>query len=246
MEERIEQVFLSDQEPALSLSCIIRRSKRARRINLRISSKDKVFLTLPQWVSYGEGITFLTKQKKWLEKKIRLFPVSQSLSEYFLSGGQIWVHEAPNFLSWGNEEKQRKLSYELDDDRIYAKFGANRSDEENLFLFLRELARENLAARLKALSTVSKLQYKKVRIGNQKSRWGSCSANGTVSLNWRLILLPYEVANYVIYHELAHLKHLNHSAQFWEFLESICPHSRMHDKKLLSTGKMIIRLGQEI
>ena len=88
MEERIEKVFLSDQEPALSLSCIVRRSKRARRINLRISSKEKAVLTLPHRVSYREGISFLNKQKKWLEKKIRNFPVSQSLSEYFLSGGK--------------------------------------------------------------------------------------------------------------------------------------------------------------
>ena len=246
MEEQIEKVFLSDQEPALSLSCIVRRSKRARRINLRISSKEKAILTLPHRASYREGISFLNRQKKWLEKKIRNFPVSQSLSEYFLSGGQIWLREKPFLLTWSNEIKNKMFSYETGGERIYSKLDASGTIEESLLIFLKGLARENLVARLSALSIESNLEFKKIRIGNQRSRWGSCSAKSTVSLNWRLILLPYEIGNYVIYHELAHLKHLNHSPQFWEFLETLCPNSRMYDKNLLLMGKSVIRLGREI
>ena len=245
MEERIEHVFLSDQEPVISLSCIVRRSKRARRINLRIISKEKVILTLPYRGAYREGISFLNKQKKWLEKKIRNFPVSQSLSEYFLSGGQIWLREKPTLLTWNNEIRNKMFCYETEGERIYLKLDPSRTIEENLLIFLKGLARENLVTRLTALSIASNLEFKKIRIGNQRSRWGSCSAKSTISLNWRLILLPYEIGNYVIYHELAHLKHLNHSVQFWEFLETLCPNSRMYDKELLLKGKSLIRLGQE-
>ena len=83
-----------------------------------------------------------------------------------------------------------------------------------------------------------------MRVGNQKSRWGSCSSKGTISLNWRLLLLSYSLGQYVILHELAHLKHLNHSLAFWQYLESICPGARIQDRELRNEGKKIINLGQ--
>ena len=77
--------------------------------------------------------------------------------------------------------------------------------------------------RLRTLCMETPLAYEKVRIGDQKSRWGSCSAKKTISLNWRLILLPYELGNYVIMHELCHLKHSLHDKKFFNLLATVLP-----------------------
>ncbi|MDB0030867.1 M48 family metallopeptidase [Opitutales bacterium] len=243
MKDRVEEIVLSELDPNFKISCLIRKSNRARRINLRIRSREKAVLTLPRWTSYREGLSFLSNQKKWLEQKIKTFPVTQKLSEYFIEGGQIWINKSPIFLSWSVNNNRKKVFSEVLEDALQLDLPTTDTIENYLFKFLRELARENLKSRLFTLAAKAELNCENVRIGNQRSRWGSCSARSTISLNWRLILLPYEIADYVIFHELAHLKHLNHSLQFWEYLEYICPNSRVYDKELLKAGKNVIRLG---
>ena len=243
MKDRVEEIVLSELDPNFKISCLIRKSNRARRINLRIRSKEKAVLTLPRWTSYREGLSFLSNQKKWLEQKIKTFAVTQKLSEYFIEGGQIWINKSPIFLSWSVNNNRKKVFSEVLEDALQLDLPTTDTIENYLFKFLRELARENLKSRLFTLAAKAELNCENVRIGNQRSRWGSCSARSTISLNWRLILLPYEIADYVIFHELAHLKHLNHSLQFWEYLEYICPNSRVYDKELLKAGKNVIRLG---
>ena len=149
-----------------------------------------------------------------MEQKIKTFPLTQLISEYFIEGGQIWINKSPFILSWSVDNNRKKVCYEVLEDGIQLDLPITDTIDNYLFKFLRELARENLKSRLFTLAAQAGLNCENVRIGNQRSRWGSCSARSTISLNWRLILLPYEIADYVIFHELAHLKHLNHSLHF--------------------------------
>jgi predicted metal-dependent hydrolase len=96
-------------------------------------------------------------------------------------------------------------------------------------LDLQRLAVSESEARIAARELVSALAeeeaftigvgYRNIRIGSQRSLWGSCSARGVLSFNWRLVLAPYQVLDYVVVHELCHLRVLNHSARFWELVE---------------------------
>jgi len=70
------------------------------------------------------------------------------------------------------------------------------------------------------------VSYSRLRIGDQHTRWGSCSARGTISFNWRLVLAPFEVLDYVVVHELCHFRVLDHSQRFWRLLERHRPHWR--------------------
>ena len=85
------------------------------------------------------------------------------------------------------------------------------------------LARIELPARTWELAATTGIEIKQVRVRNQRSRWGSCSARGTISLNWRLLQTPDFVRDYIIYHELSHLREMNHSARFWAQVEAVCP-----------------------
>jgi len=91
---------------------------------------------------------------------------------------------------------------------------------------LRQQAVRDLPARLRELARQHGFTVGSVTVRAQRSRWGSCSPTGRISLNWRLVQLPADVADYVLLHELAHLTHLNHSARFWREVERICPWHR--------------------
>jgi len=90
---------------------------------------------------------------------------------------------------------------------------------------LRKKAEEFILARILKLNQRHKFSYRSVTIRNQKTRWGSCSRQGNLNFNYRLILLPRELADYVIVHELCHLKELNHSKKFWGLMESLLPNA---------------------
>jgi predicted metal-dependent hydrolase len=76
------------------------------------------------------------------------------------------------------------------------------------------------------------LPARRVTVRNQRSRWGSCSRHGTISLNWRLIQTPTHVQDYIILHELCHLREMNHSARFWREVERVCPNSAAAERWL--------------
>jgi predicted metal-dependent hydrolase len=89
---------------------------------------------------------------------------------------------------------------------------------------LRTRAASELPARLHELARRHGFAAPAVSIRNQRTRWGSCSPSGRISLNWRLVQVPPAVCDYVLLHELTHLRHLNHSARFWRELARLCPH----------------------
>ena len=93
-------------------------------------------------------------------------------------------------------------------------------------------AREYLISRLEFLSSANNLTYNRVSFRFQKTRWGSCSSKKNISLNYKLLTLKPELIDYVILHELAHTKHMNHSQEFWNFLELICMGAKKYHKEL--------------
>ena len=96
-----------------------------------------------------------------------------------------------------------------------------------------------LPPQLLALAEQHDLRVTKVMVRNQKARWGSCSAAGVITLNWRLILVPDFVRDYVMLHELMHRRELNHSRRFWKLVASVCPRHRDARKWLLVEGQRL-------
>ena len=87
-------------------------------------------------------------------------------------------------------------------------------------------ARELVSALAEEEAKELGVAYQRIRIGNQRTLWGSCSPRGVLSFNWRLVLAPFEVLDYVVVHEVCHLRFLDHSQRFWQFVESRRPHWR--------------------
>lgn len=119
---------------------------------------------------------------------------------------------------------------------------SNLTDAQRIALEKRYIAaaKDYFPKRTAYFAPITGGNYQRITIRDQKTRWGSCSANGTLSFNWRLMLAPPAVLDYVVVHELCHLTHMNHSKAFWALVESACPEYRTHRKWLKEHGQTLV------
>jgi predicted metal-dependent hydrolase len=199
--------------------CLVR-NRRARRYILRLRPDGAARVTVPRGGSVAEARRFAERNAAWLERQL----LRQALRP-----------PRPAVWSLGMEICFRG-------ERVRLEPGA--SGETGLILFggeavpvvdalddlrpvierhLRKLAAQELPARVFELAATHQLPVRRVMVRNQRSRWGSCSRRGTISLNWRLVQTPLFVRDYLVLHELAHLKEMNHSRRFWSEVERLCP-----------------------
>ena len=114
----------------------------------------------------------------------------------------------------------------------------NKTDAVKFFRnWLIQIAREQVENRVKFFSTQHNFQFNRISIKNQRSRWGSCSTKKNLNFNWKLILTPSLCLDYVVVHELCHLKQMNHSANFWGLVKDIMPDYKIHRRRLKNMEK---------
>ena len=121
----------------------------------------------------------------------------------FLQQKQFWIYKQAKHIMENNQNKVK------------------RSEEE--IRRLREEARKILTAKSNEYAKQLGVTFDRIRIGNQKTRWGSCSSNRTISYNWHLVLMPESIIDYVVVHELCHLLEMNHSKRFWDKVAGVLP-----------------------
>ena len=127
-------------------------------------------------------------------------------------------------------------------DRLWRSPGLARNDDDvraAIELDLRQLARQELEPRLRELAAQHDLRPGRVSIRNQRSRWGSCAREGNIALNFRLVQMPPAIRDYVLLHELMHLRQQNHSRRFWRLVEQACPGFKEAERWLRVQGKVL-------
>jgi predicted metal-dependent hydrolase len=211
------------------------RVARARRYILRVRADGTLRVTVPRWGSRREAEAFVREQQRWVEReRIRVreqhTPVTWKDGHEILFRGAmvrigVEVRGARNAITYGD---RTVLANGIDDVR-----GVVEAD-------LRALARAELEPRLRGLAAVQGLDVRRVTIRNQRSRWGSCARNGSIALNFRLVQMPPDVRDYVLLHELMHLRHPNHSRRFWRQVASVCPGFRDAERWLRVHGRALL------
>src|SRR5258708_1081468 len=197
---------------AQRIPVLLVRNLRARRYVVRLRPDGSARVTIPRGGSAAEGRRFAERNGTWLERQldalsIRLqTPNRWSIGTEVLFRGELVKIEADTneqgaLLRLGNE---RVKFHGLDSDL--------RLTVEN---HLRRMAEGELPKKVFEYSSAHNLKVRGVIVRNQQSRWGSCSRHGTISLNWRLIQTPPFVRDYIVVHELMHLREMNHSNRFW-------------------------------
>ena len=188
----------------------VRRSARARRISLRISQLDgRVTLTMPNGVPERHALEFAAEKEDWIRSHLD----ARQSNEMVDIGSTLPVEGVARRVEAGTGR-----SVVLDGQTLAV---PSKSAPRRLERFLKELARDRLAAASDHYSARLGRSYARISIRDTRSRWGSCSAQGGLMYSWRLILAPPPILQYVAAHEVAHLAEMNHSQAFWDLVEEI-------------------------
>jgi predicted metal-dependent hydrolase len=199
------------------------RSRRARRYVLRLRADGLARLTIPRSGSVAEAWKFARRHTGWLERQLQYLSTRPIRPKEWLAGTEILFRGEPV-----------KIEARANGQGSVVQFGGESFTLENhdadlrpaIEKHLRALAVKELPARAHEFVARHGLSVRRVTVRSQRSRWGSCSVNGVISLNWRLIQTPLFVRDYIILHELMHLRQMNHSARFWNEVERVCPDYR--------------------
>lgn len=217
-----QQTILLDSRP---LTYSVRRSRRARTIALHVNYRSGVEVVIPRWVSYAQAHRFVQEKQEWLRQ--RMVRYWQTQAEIPVRDWQT-IDRIPLLgvslpLEVVVERKRQRSVVRRRWSGVVARVPSHDAVRSALVQWYRREARIFFTAEVERLTVQGGLSYRKIAIGEQRTQWGSCSATGRLSFNWRLLLAPQLVATYVAAHEVAHLRHHNHSKQFWLFVDELCP-----------------------
>jgi hypothetical protein len=207
------------------------RNSRARRYILRVRRDGLPLLVIPRGGTLEHGLEFARRHSAWLEKQLAKPRSDRRLRV----GSTLWLRGELVPIMSGTDSRQvqagpiafRVRDVSADDLR------------PEIERQLRRVAASELMERTRELAAEAGRSVARVTVRSQRTRWGSCSRRGNLSLNWRLIQCPDFVRDYIILHELAHLKEMNHSRRFWAEVERLCPDFRRAEQWLRKHASLL-------
>lgn len=231
-QHRVEWFIIGNRR----LRLVLVRNRRARRYVLRVRADGAARVTIPRGGSAEEGRNFARRNLPWLETQLLRQAATPPGPKAWLAGLEILLRGQPVRLEAG-----------VNGESCQVRFGPYTLSVSNpaadlrpeLEAYLWGLAARELPPRVLELASRHQLPVRRVSVRNQKSRWGSCSRRGTICLNWRLVQAPETVRDYIILHELAHLRHLNHSRAFWKEVARFSPDYRQAEAWLKKHGPLL-------
>ena len=208
------------------------RVRAARKYILRVRPDGSLRVTIPRGGSGAQATQFVARQRAWIAReraRVRRerAPVRWGAGSTVLLGGDphtIRIVEIGGRLVAGYADRLVNV-------------GSGEDVRPEIERDLRVLAQERLIPRVRELAAQHGLNVRKVTIRNQRSRWGSCSRSGAIALNFRLVQMPAAMSDYVLIHELMHLKQQNHGPRFWSLVERACPEFVAAERWLRESGR---------
>ena len=220
---------------ATETALVFVRSGRARSYRLTLRKDGVAVATIPIRGTETEARAFVLQHRDWLARARARHARRPRPAEIWAVGTTVlWRGEQTGIREAGGDRPTVCLAADV--FRVPSLVGDLRPVLERQFT---RRARIELPARAWELAAETGAAVKQVTVRNQRSRWGSCSPGGTISLNWRLIQAPEAVRDYIIYHELAHLWEMNHSDRFWARVERVCPGWREAEHWLKRSGSLL-------
>ena len=209
---------------AAEIPYTVRRSARARRVRVNVHAHSGVEVVLPARAPEREAVAAIVELRPWIER--RLAEAREAMAAVARRGGTLpYLDSTLRLVAEPGRTRAHRRGREL----LVPEEDARPAIER----FYRRRAREEIAPRLDRASAAAGLSYSGLDIRAQRTRWASCSARGRMSFNWRLLLAPERVLEYVVWHEVCHLEVLDHSPRFWALLGRHWPQWR-EDRAWLS------------
>lgn len=219
----------------------VRVNRRAKRLSVKVRAPEgTVELVLPAQNALNDGIVFLRDQTDWIARRRACLPALVP----FAPGAVIPFRDQPHLLSHEPGGRGVVARETPEDGRAALRVrGAETHFARRLTDWLKARAREDLSAAADHFAALADVKRGKISIRDTRGQWGSCSARGTLSFSWRLILAPPAVASYVAAHEVAHLRQRNHSPEFWRLVATLCPDHAAQRRWLSDHGTGLHRYG---
>ncbi|MGA2469166.1 MAG: SprT family zinc-dependent metalloprotease [Solirubrobacteraceae bacterium] len=214
------------------ISYSVRRAPRARRVRVRVDPERGVEVLLPPRASEQAAAEAVAELSPWIERRLAEHErarvrVARDRSSVPYLGDRLTLVPQPD----------RRRVHRKGDALIVPTGPAARPAIERWY---RKAARDEITRRLDAATSQIGTSYARLAIRNQRTRWASCGSGGAMSFNWRLLLAPERVLDYVVWHEVCHLEVADHSPRFWALLEARCPGWREPAKWLRENGAALV------
>jgi predicted metal-dependent hydrolase len=210
----------------------IRRSSRARRVRVTVDATNGVEVVLPRRAPEREAAAAIRELRPWIDR--RLAELERTRAAIAARGQTVpYLGQVLRLV-----EQPGRTRVHRRHDELLVPAGEQRTPA--LERWYRRAAREEIAPRLDDACAQTSNSYTALTIRSQRTRWASCSHTGAMSFNWRLLLAPEPVLDYVVWHEVCHLEVLDHSPRFWALLERRCPDYRVHLRWLRRHGGTLV------
>ncbi|MBN1449160.1 MAG: M48 family metallopeptidase [Bacteroidetes bacterium] len=214
------------------------KTRRNRYIRLTVSGKNGVRISAPWGYPERELHAMVREKGAWILDRLQYFrSLEEQQPRWRYTDGELLLVQGEwtplRITPWEFNAGRLRLETGVLEIRLPQSRLNDPSIVHDLFLrWLRRWALQELSHRINSHADAMRLRPGRITIRAQRSKWGSCSQNGNISLNMRLMLVPPAVADYVMIHELAHLRQLNHSQRFWGIVDRYCPDRKTHQRWL--------------
>jgi predicted metal-dependent hydrolase len=206
--------------------------RNSRHVRLTVNHRGQVKVSIPAWAPYRAGTTYAATKKAWLSQHL-----AQALPRVLADGQAIGRQHYLRFESKGIPKVRTRVT----DQAIIINYPVDSSPEDEAAQTaankacqraLQREAEDYIPPRLRQLAAANDLSFKSITIRHLTSRWGSCDSGRNIKISLFIMQLPSELVDYVLLHELAHTRHLNHGAGFWELLMQLDPAAKEHRRQI--------------
>jgi predicted metal-dependent hydrolase len=211
----------------------VRRSDRARRVRVTVDAVRGIEVVLPRRAPEREAAAAIRELRPWIERRVA--ELAGARAAIAARGDTVpYLGRTLTVVS----DASRRTRVARRGDTLLVPAGAERTAA--LERWYRRAARAEIAPRLDRACALTGTSYSRLTIRGQRTRWASCSRGGAMSFNWRLLLAPEAVLEYVIWHEVCHLEVMDHSRRFWHLVASRIPDYREHVRWLRVNGATLV------
>ena len=204
----------------------VRRSARRRTLEMRVTWDNRFRVLCPIVLSDAQIADFVSAKSGWIESKLRINASKINGSSQIMTAGSVLFFRGQTKTLAATQAERTAIT--LDNDRLIVQAQGNSSEALNALLrdWFYQRAKEILLERTEFYSRVLGHQPTKIIFKAYRSMWGWCNASGEIAFDWRVVMAPDSVIEYLVVHELCHLTHFDHSSSFWDLVESVKPDFR--------------------
>ncbi len=206
----------------------LRKSTRARRVRLAVKPYQGLEVVIPRRFPEAEIPAILRNNREWISRQ--LIKHEASFHQAAMPGSITLTFNKKSYRITCSE----KLPTQWIETPLHLALSCD-SEQQAIGLlrnWIRSTAQRLFPQKIESIAKQFGFSYRKIIIRSQKTRWGSCSSSGTISLNDQLLFMPAEAVDYLMIHELCHTRHMNHSSQFWLLVRELCPDFQQHEQTL--------------